>query len=353
MVDLSRGLRAEVHRVTADPGLNWTKDGTVVIDAPPDAVGLPPLPEATWPLDLPRSGICGVVAPRVVRLRTGGYRLYFTQILPRAGFPSGANDYGNATARILSAISPDGVNWAPEPGVRVSPEQVGAGVLRIVSSDVVPAPGETDLLRMYYESAGGTLSEPSEIRSATSTDGLTWTPDPGPRVAGAGRNFAAPRLLWFTESDCRLYCMERGRGIVSFLSVDGGLNFREEPGLRVAKGGANDSQSAFAPEIMRLPGGQYVMYYAGYASPACSSILRAVSDDGLEWRKFPEPVVSPGGRWDAAKSSEMCVYALPCPAANSTPRFRMLYEGCDGTAPNQRGVWRILGATAVPAGVRM
>jgi len=33
---------------------------------------------------------------------------------------------------------------------------------------------------------------------------------------------------------------------------------------------------------------------------------------------------------------------LPNPNGNpSQPRFRMLYEACDGTAPNQRGVWRI------------
>jgi len=50
-----------------------------------------------------RTGLCGAVSPRVVALASGGYRMYYTQILPRAGFRAGANDYDNATSRILSA----------------------------------------------------------------------------------------------------------------------------------------------------------------------------------------------------------------------------------------------------------
>jgi hypothetical protein len=66
-----------------------------------------------------------------------------------------------------------------------------------------------------------------------------------------------------------------------------------------------------------------------------------VSEDGLWWRKDSEPVVSPGGgAWDAAKCSEMCVYRLP-DHEGQIPRYRMVYEGCDGTATNQRGVWRV------------
>ena len=47
-----------------------------------------------------------------------------------------------------------------------------------------------------------------------------------------------------------------------------------------------------------------------------------------------------------AKCSEMCVLALPG-RDGQAPSFRMVYEACDGTTPNKRGVWRI--ASAVTA----
>ena len=88
------------------------------------------------------------------------------------------------------------------------------------------------------------------------------------------------------------------------------------------------------------------MYYAGYSDLSRANILRAVSDDGLTWRKEPAPAVSPGGgTWDAAKCSEMCVFRLPH-REGQVPRYRMVYEACDGTAEDKRGVWRIAGATS-------
>ena len=95
------------------------------------------------------------------------------------------------------------------------------------------------------------------------------------------------------------------------------------------------------------------MYYGAYPdmnvgnSPeeltrAC--ILSAVSEDGLEWQLEPEATITPGGKHDAAKVSEMCVIAIP--ASDGLERYRMFYEAADGTAPRSRGVWRILAADA-------
>ena len=87
------------------------------------------------------------------------------------------------------------------------------------------------------------------------------------------------------------------------------------------------------------------MYYAGYRDANRAFVLRAVSDDGLSWSKEQQPVINPGPTgWDAAKCSEMCVIQLP-PGAGKLPNYRMFYEACDGTAPNERGVWRIASAT--------
>lgn len=351
MIDLSNGAAASprVHTVPADPGILWSKESAVAIDAPPDS-DTRPRPEATWPRNDVRSGLCGVVSPRVLMLPGGGCRMYYSQILPRPGFPAGANDYDHASTRILSAFSTDGTTWVPEPGVRLSPQEGGAGEYRVVSSEVVPV-GDGRRLRMYFECCAGSQAVTNSIRSATSSDGLNWTMDPGVRVECEGHNYASPRIIFQDDGHCRMYVFDRGQGIISFVSHDG-LDFQPEPGLRIGQDGPFDSLCAFAPEIVRVAGAGYVMYYAGYSQtphgPAArADILRAVSSDGLIWKKAAAPVIAPGpGGWDAAKASEMCLIRLPGPASEP-PRYRMFYEACDGTTENARGVWRIASATSV------
>lgn len=352
MIDLAfaAGARHLVHAVPGDPGITWAKDPRPAVEPPPDDVA-DPAPEASWPATARRSGACGVVSPRVVRLQHGGYRLFYTQLLPRPGFPAGANDYDNATSRILSASSRDGVTWTPDEGVRLTPRQGGAGDYRVVSSEVVPHLGDPARLRMYFESCAGPQSTRNAIRSAVSADqGTTWTVEPGSRLEGAGANFMAPRVVFLEDGRCRLYCCERDVGIVSAVSVDG-VGFTREPGVRIAQDGPFDTVAAFACDVVRLPDGsaaRYAMYYAGYGAPDRAHILRAESDDGLTWRKLAAPVIAPGpaGAWDAAKASEVSLFRLP-PGAGNDPVFRMVYEACDGTAPGARGVWRIAGATSL------
>ncbi len=345
MIDLSKCSVASplVQTVDADPGVLWSKDAAVAIDAPPDS-DTTPRPEATWSREDRRTGLCGVVSPRVLALSGGGYRMYYSQMLPRPGFPAGANDYDNASTRILSAYSQDGNVWVPEPGVRLSPQEGGAGDFRVVSSEVVPV-GDGRQLRMYFECCAGSQAVTNSIRSATSSDGLKWTMDPGIRVESEGHNFASPRIVFLDDGRCRMYLFDRGQGIISLVSSDG-LEFHPEPGLRIAQDGAYDSLCAFAPEIVRVAGAGYLMYYAGYSGASRADILRAVSADGLAWKKDAQPVITPGpGGWDAAKSSEMCLIRLPG-AVTEPPCYRMFYEACDGTAPNSRGVWRIASATS-------
>ncbi|MBM4002575.1 MAG: hypothetical protein FJ295_04695 [Planctomycetes bacterium] len=348
MFDLTQSASASprVHLVATDPGRLWTKDTAVAIEAPPD-IDVDPRPESRWSPDAVRTGICGAVSPRVIALPNGGYRMYYSQILPRPGFPAGANDYDNATTRILSAFSADGEAWSPEPGVRLSPLLGGAEDFRVVSSEVVPV-GDGRRLRMYYECCAGSQQVTNSIRSAISGDGgMEWMPEPDARWEVAGRNISAPRLVFLNDGRCRLYCVARGIGIVSAVSEDGGLAFRSEPGVRIAQDGEYDSHAAFAPEICRVVDAGYVMYYAGYGRPNRAYILRAVSEDGLTWYKELEPVLAPGpGGWDAAKCSEMCLIRLP-QREDNVVRYRMFYEACDGTASDERGVWRIASATSV------
>ena len=335
-----------VQTVPSDPGRDWLKDPLCAVEAAPDNDG-DPSPDAQWSAQAVRTGVCGVVAPRIIRLPGGFYRMYYTQILPRSGFPAGAADYANATARILSAVSTDCETWTMEPGVRLTARDGGAGEFRVGSSEVVPLLNGNGRLRMYYECSVGPLPVDTAIRSAISVDGgLVWTPEPGVRFGATNRGFATPRLQFIEDGSCRLYCGELGRGIVSARSDDGGQTFVEEPGVRIAADGPYDAATAYAPEILRVAGGAHVMYYAGYETGDRAHILRAESADGLNWRKDPWPVISPAAGWlDSAKCSEMCVATLP-PAAGGRLRYRLYYEACDGTVANRRGVWRIVSATA-------
>jgi len=335
---------ANPHNIAVDPGTVWTRDSAVAIDVPADAA-VDPLPQTQWPVEDRRSGIFGAVAPNVVELAEGSFRMYYTQILPRAGFPAGANDYDNSTTRILSAVSADGLVWAPEPGVRLSAAAGGAGAFRVVSPEVVPLPDDSGRWRMYFECCPGPQSGGSTLRSALSTDeGLTWAVEPGDRL-GSGGSYNSPRLLFLDDGRCRLYCGAQGQGIVSAVSVDGGYSFELEPGLRIKQESAYEALKIFSPEVLRIATGGYRMYYSAYSALNRAYVMSAVSDDGLNWRKEQDPVLAPGGGWDAAKCSEMCVMEMP----GEGGQYRLFYEACDGTAAAERGVWRIAAATASPA----
>lgn len=343
MINLSRSQVASsaIHEVSCDPGVDWDKWPTVAIEAAPDDDSSPQ-PEARWPPEAVRTGVCGSVSPRVVMLPTGGYRMYYTQLLPRPGFPAGANDYDNTMSRILSAVSNDGLEWTPEPGVRLSPEQGGAGEFRVVSSEVVPVSDESGHLRMYYECCRGSQAIRNSINSAVSEDGgLAWQVEPGERLGLDDANLSGPRIVYLDDGRCRLYVSRRGTGIISAISSDGGTTFKLDPGVRIAQCPPLAAHAAFAPEIIRRGPSDYRMYFAAYSTAERTDILTAESSDGLDWTIQPEPVLSPGdGGWDDAKSSEMCVFELPG-STSEAPRFAMVYEGCDGTAPGLRGVWRV------------
>ena len=343
-----------VHRVAQDPGIHWIKDPVPAIEVPPDSEvvnGGVPDPAGVWPRDAKRSGLAGVVAPNVVLLGDGRFRMYYTQILPRPGFPAGATEYENSSARILSAVSTDGEHWIPDSGVRLSPQEGGAGDSRLASPEVVPIPGTSGHLRMYFECAPRTLADPCSIRSAVSKDdGLTWRVEPGDRLSDPNAAYAAPRLLYLEDGRCRMYVSMRPEGVVSAISEDG-LLFEQESGYRIHRG--DKFATVLAAEVLQIASGSYRMYYGAYPdmngsnSPeeltrAC--ILSAVSEDGLEWQLEPEATITPGGKHDAAKVSEMCVIAIP--ASDGLERYRMFYEAADGTAPRSRGVWRILAADA-------
>ena len=128
--------------------------------------------------------------------------------------------------------------------------------------------------------------ENHSIISLLSTDGLTWTLEDGIRV----QNAAFPDTVQLSDRRVRMY-FQRGMAICSVVSDDGGLNFVEEPGVRIKTGWHNDidRDNVGASTTMRLSDGRFRMYYragiedAVYFNGIKTVILSAISDDGLIW----------------------------------------------------------------------
>ena len=330
------------HWAPADPGGAgaWVRDTRPALEQPRLEGGFD-------------GGVFGSNTPNVVALPNRGFRMYFTLIGPTADNPDGANDYTTATSSICSACSADGEAWSLEEGERLSPHE--GAELRVVSPEVIPLDERGHRFRMYYEGTAGAGDEArkdSGIRSAISEDGgVSFTPEPGWRLQNPGDGSVnSPRVLALRDgAGHRMYASYNGltgAGIISAVSSDGGLSFTIEEGVRIAKTGPLEAFSVFAPEVLLVGEGAsafYRMYYVGVPAPESAYIMTATSTDGIRWDKNETPVVSPGGEWDKVKSSEMCVMELP-----EGKGFRMLYEGCDGSAAGLRGIWRIASVSSPP-----
>jgi len=110
----------------------------------------------------------------VVPIARGGWRMYFTQQTP--------------TGKVIgSAVSGDLLNWSVEPGVRLD---LGTSKATGVPEAVALPDGR---VRLYYV-AGGSGGSAERIDSAISTDGLTFAPEQGDRLTGGYVDPAVVRL---------------------------------------------------------------------------------------------------------------------------------------------------------------
>jgi predicted GH43/DUF377 family glycosyl hydrolase len=211
-------------------------------------------------------------------------------------------------------------------------------------SDIVQLPDGT--YRMYYADASPSGSYPIVIRSAISSDGLTWTRETGIRIGqgyGGQEGWAGtPETIILPDGTYRMYYLEErwpfvgplwGR-ISSALSTDG-LTWTKEAGIRVDYGGTYDPVMATSPNIIELPNGTYRMYYSGRNEYANHRILSAISSDGIEWIKEPGVRNDIGGIHDSYRADHPRVIRVP------DGRYIMFYAGFDN-------VWssRILSAVS-------
>ena len=207
-----------------------------------------------------------------VRLADGRVRLYM--------FAQGRG--------IVSAVSltGEGATFAAEPGVRL-PD--GSGMPRAV---VLP----DSRVRMFYTSADG-------IKSAISTDGLTFTDEPGFRItateAGFGgtpaRATSGATVVSLPDGRYRMYFSDLprpgdppgGHVIKSAVSVDQ-LVWTVEPGVLLGAGAPTLKESAEHPFALANPNGSMTLYYGKYGNTGSANaegVYQSTSSDGLTFQQ--------------------------------------------------------------------
>jgi len=217
----------------------------------------------------------GVVVPggycdaEVVKLSDGRYRMYYG-LDPRT-YPENIN--------IVSAVSSDGLNWIAEPGIRL-PE-----------GHIYAMPSVIELLdgrwRMYYNSGG--------IRSAVSDDGLNFQAE-GLRLA---TNLQGPTVTRLDDGRYRMYLQDGDEPppptpptswIRSAISSDG-LSWEMEPGIRLDGTkplfyGMSASMIS-TPHIVKLFDGSFQLYFMAGSEKmdegGKEGVYRAESVDGLSF----------------------------------------------------------------------
>ncbi len=187
--------------------------------------------------------------PRRLRLPNGVWRLYGWD--PRA-------------AEIRSASSQDGLQFAPDPGVRYMPQPDDKGTIGVYDHFTDSAGG---VVLLYIGDMPG-LNNVRRAYSPPGDNGWTFAFDRGNVLgdadAGGGPNsYVDQKSIRLPDGRLRLFTMKQGV-IYSFLSEDDGKTFRLEPGIRLAQAqfGEFRVRTLHDPWVVRLPDGRYRMYVA-------------------------------------------------------------------------------------------
>lgn len=144
--------------------------------------------------------------------------------------------------------------------------------------------------RMYYAIQPEVKGNQFEVYSSTSTDGKTWAQDPGTR-----KTFATfPAVVKLSDGRYRMY-FQSASVLKSAISTDG-LTFTDEAGTRIDKENSDNLtlDNVAAPTVLLKDDGTYVMVYRGtinarYAADTPNTmtnlLMWATSADGLTFTK--------------------------------------------------------------------
>lgn len=202
--------------------------------------GPPAEPRGSWKND-----------PRNTRMPNGTWRRY---------------SWDMRTSQFTSSVSTDGASFAPEPGIRYTPQSRDNGTMGVydVFSDT-----QGGVVLLYI----GDMFGLNNVRRAHSRDGglnFTWDRSNilGDETAGGGPNsYVDQKSIRLPDGRIRLFTMKQNT-IHSFLSIDDGYSFQLEPGPRLERSAFEGAtlRSLNDPVVVRLADGRYRMYVAALRS---------------------------------------------------------------------------------------
>lgn len=280
---------------------------------------------------------------------SGGFRMYF----------STGSFYG-----VFSATSTDGLNWAIEPGVRLSTSAAFLESSSITAMGLYFDPALAG--GPYHAYYVGLSSGGYAILSAKSADGLAWTKDPafslifssapaGPAAApgrfpklnnSATARLRSPRPFLAGPHKVNLYYIRDAGGrpdegtfrAFALQSLDDGVTFSTETLLL-------DATGLFQLDVSTLTDGRLRLFVSAPAvnSSTVSLVLAADSADGLSFPAAPALVFS-----TYAEVNELSCIA----AARSTETFRFrLYLTSTVLASSGTSVYSALTSSPVVTGI--
>lgn len=214
----------------------------------------------------------GYADPTVVATKTG-YRMYVNR---QSGGPGG----------YLTYISPDGITWTKEKDIIISGVATGRAI-------VLPTG-----IRFYYPGMQPIrpTDPPADMFSSFSSDGVTFTKDPGTLLKPRSSAYyvEGPTVFQLPDKTWRMYFNEntiasgnnRDGEIWGASSADGLTWSRDEKATLQAgdeeeKQGKAPWKQILHPFVLSNPKGGYIMFYNSH-----SELYAAISTDGRTWKKI-------------------------------------------------------------------
>jgi len=195
----------------------------------------------------------------------------------------GENGNTSVSPTAPTTVMPGPQLWTRE-GIRLDNGLAGySGVLADTSTIQL-----TDGRWRMYVFTGG------QVRSAISSDGLSFSMEPGSRLP---EGYGQPRVIRLSDERLRIFASGVG-GIRSAISQDDGMTFSREDGTRVNASSFGLTDLTGPSNIVRTYDGRWRMYFSDLPRPGqtfmAHSIYSASSSDLLNWHPDSGARIGPG-----------------------------------------------------------
>jgi len=246
---------------------------------------------------------------------------------------------GSVLFQIPSVVIADSGQWVKYSGNPVLGPTPGGWDADYTVSPKVVYDGST--FRMWYD---GGLAGATSIGYATSNDGITWTKYPNPVLTpGEPGTWDASQVglgsvvwngtlffMWYRANNAVTF----PNGAVGLATSMDGINWIKYSSNPVLRPTEADQRYIASPFVVRYSlTNAYYMWYTGRSiSDPESRILYATSFDGVNWFKWPSPVLSPSS--DAKAWDSSSVFSPSVIYDGSI--FGLWYSGLDQSLVNPR-----------------